>query len=70
MLLQKIRVALFAILMGLVSFATAALSAESDFFSGKTITLYVGFSPGGGVVARRALLPDILRDSSPVTPTS
>jgi tripartite-type tricarboxylate transporter receptor subunit TctC len=47
--LSKIGVAFFTGLMAFVSFATTPLSAQSDFFSGKTILLYVGFSPGGGV---------------------
>ena len=47
--LSKTGIALFAGLMTFVSFATAPLAAENDFFSGKTILLYVGFSPGGGV---------------------
>jgi tripartite-type tricarboxylate transporter receptor subunit TctC len=47
--LLKKGLAFFAGLMAFVSFATAPVSAQSNFFSGKTILLYVGFSPGGGV---------------------
>ena len=47
--LSKVGIALFAGLMAFVLFPTTPSSAQSDFFSGKTILLYVGFSPGGGV---------------------
>jgi tripartite-type tricarboxylate transporter receptor subunit TctC len=47
--LPKKSLALFAGLTAFISFAATPLSAQSNFFSGKTILLYVGFSPGGGV---------------------
>jgi tripartite-type tricarboxylate transporter receptor subunit TctC len=48
MALPNKSLALFAGLTALISAATP-LSAQSNFFAGKTIQLYVGFSPGGGV---------------------
>ena len=47
-LLEK-GLALLAGLLAFVSFTTTPLSAQGNFFSGKTILLYVGFPPGGGV---------------------
>jgi tripartite-type tricarboxylate transporter receptor subunit TctC len=47
MWLLKRGVSLVAGLMAMC-FTTAPVSAQDNFFAGKTITIYVGFSPGGG----------------------
>lgn len=47
--LPKGGIALVAGLTAAVWFTTMPVSAQDNFFAGKTITLYVGFSPGGGV---------------------
>ena len=49
MRLPQKSLALFGGLMAFVALTTTTLSAQSNFYSGKTILLYVGFSPGGGV---------------------
>jgi tripartite-type tricarboxylate transporter receptor subunit TctC len=49
MLLLKAGIALVTSLIASACLTTIPVSAQSNFFAGKTITLYVGFSPGGGV---------------------
>jgi tripartite-type tricarboxylate transporter receptor subunit TctC len=67
--LPKLAIALCAGLMGLVAFATTPLSAQSDFYSGKTILLYVGFSPGGGVDSEARIAARHLARFIPGNPT-
>jgi tripartite-type tricarboxylate transporter receptor subunit TctC len=67
--LSKLAVTLCASLMALVAFATTPLSAQGDFFSGKTILLYVGFSPGGGVDSEARIAARHLSRFIPGNPT-
>src|SRR5215208_1791879 len=67
--LSKPAIALFTSLMALAAFATTPLSAQSDFFSGKTIQLYVGFSPGGGVDSEARIAARHLERFIPGNPT-
>jgi tripartite-type tricarboxylate transporter receptor subunit TctC len=67
--LSRTGIALFAGLMTFISFAATPLSAQSDFFSGKTILLYVGFSPGGGVDGEARIAARHLSRFIPGNPT-
>jgi tripartite-type tricarboxylate transporter receptor subunit TctC len=67
--LSKISITLFAGLMAFVLFPTTPASAQSDFFSGKTILLYVGFSPGGGVDSEARIAARHLSRFIPGNPT-
>jgi tripartite-type tricarboxylate transporter receptor subunit TctC len=67
--LPKTVVPLFAGLLALVSFGTTPLSAQSNFFAGKTILLYVGFSPGGGVDGEARIAARHLSRFIPGNPT-
>lgn len=69
MLPSKMRSALGAGLTVLLSFAATPLAAQSDFFSGKTILLYVGFSPGGGVDGEARIAARHLARFIPGNPT-
>jgi tripartite-type tricarboxylate transporter receptor subunit TctC len=64
-----VAIALFGGLTALVSFAATPLSAQSDFFAGKTILLYVGFSPGGGVDGEARIAARHLSRFIPGNPT-
>ena len=66
--LLKRGIALVAGLMLVVCFATAG-SAQSSFFAGKTITLYCGFSPGGGVDSEARIAARHLARFIPGNPT-
>jgi tripartite-type tricarboxylate transporter receptor subunit TctC len=67
--LSKMHIALCAGLTALVCFAATPLAAQSDFFSGKTILLYVGFSPGGGVDGEARIAARHLSRFIPGNPT-
>ena len=67
--LSKIGITLFAGLMAFVLFPTTPSYAQSDFFSGKTILLYVGFSPGGGVDSEARIAARHLSRFIPGNPT-
>ena len=67
--LPKKSLALVAALMALVSFARTPPSAQSNFFTGKTILLYVGFSPGGGVDGEARIAAKHLSRFIPGNPT-
>src|SRR5215208_5756900 len=67
--LSKPAIALFTSFLAFVSFATTSLSAQSDFYSGKTIQLYVGFSPGGGVDSEARIAARHLARFIPGNPT-
>ena len=56
---------------GLVAAAyfTTSAPAQSNFFAGKTITLYVGFSPGGGVDGEARIAARHLSRFIPGNPT-
>jgi tripartite-type tricarboxylate transporter receptor subunit TctC len=53
----------------MMAFATTPLSAQSNFFAGKTITLYCGFSPGGGVDSEARIAARHLARFIPGNPT-
>ncbi len=67
--LLKGAMALVASLTLAVCFTTTPVSAQSDFFSGKTILLYVGFSPGGGVDSEARIAARHLSRFIPGNPT-
>jgi tripartite-type tricarboxylate transporter receptor subunit TctC len=52
-----------------VCFTATPVSAQSHFFAGKTITLYVGFSPGGGVDGEARIAARHLSRFIPGNPT-
>src|SRR6478672_10307985 len=55
--------------MTAVGVSTPSVLAQSNFFAGKTITLYVGFSPGGGVDGEARIAAKHLARFIPGTPT-
>lgn len=61
----------FALAAILPILGTPAYSQEDvgTFFEGKTVTIYVGFSPGGGYDAYARLAADFLGDHIPGNPT-
>jgi tripartite-type tricarboxylate transporter receptor subunit TctC len=61
--------ALVAGLMAAVCFTTTPVSAQSNFFAGKTITLYCGFSPGGAVDGEARIAARHLSRFIPGNPT-
>jgi tripartite-type tricarboxylate transporter receptor subunit TctC len=67
--LLKKSLAFFASLIAFVSVAAAPLSAQGDFFAGKTILLFVGFSPGGGVDSEARIAARHLSRFIPGNPT-
>jgi tripartite-type tricarboxylate transporter receptor subunit TctC len=67
--LPKKILALFAGLTAFISLAATPLSAQNNFFSGKTILLYVGFSPGGGVDGEARIAARHLSRFIPGNPT-
>lgn len=61
--------ALVASLLASLCFTATPASAQSNFFAGKTITLYVGFSPGGGVDGEARIAARHLARFIPGNPT-
>jgi len=61
--------ALVAGVMAAACFTATPVSAQSNFFAGKTITLYVGFSPGGGVDGEARIAAKHLARFIPGNPT-
>jgi tripartite-type tricarboxylate transporter receptor subunit TctC len=66
--LSRSGISLFA---GLIATALVAtpLAAQDDYFAGKTILLYVGFSPGGGVDSEARIAAKHLARFIPGNPT-
>jgi tripartite-type tricarboxylate transporter receptor subunit TctC len=61
--------AFVASLMAALCFTTTPTAAQSNFFAGKTITLYVGFSPGGAVDGEARIAARHLSRFIPGNPT-
>jgi tripartite-type tricarboxylate transporter receptor subunit TctC len=61
------------LLAAMLAMATATVAARADpvadFYSGKTVTIYVGFGPGGGYDAYAQLLGQHIRRHIPGEPT-
>jgi tripartite-type tricarboxylate transporter receptor subunit TctC len=65
----RMRRALLASCVAVASVAAPALSHAADFYKGKTITIIVGFSPGGGYDTYARLLAQYLPNFVPGHPT-
>src|SRR6476620_12639599 len=57
-----------AVLFALTCVQPARADAVSDFYQGKTVTIYVGFAPGGGYDAYAQLLAQHIRRHIPGEP--